>query len=79
MITEGDPFWLALLKGFGEVFLLVLLAIIAVGIGKWLYSKIKRLELQSDWFGAGKTQRLEREANAKLRDRHRKEDEASQE
>lgn len=42
-------------------------------------SLIRRLELKTNWFGAGKTQRLEREANAKLRERQRKEDEASQE
>ena len=43
-----------------------------------LPSMSRRLELKTDWFGAGKTQRLEREANAKLRDQQRKEDEAIQ-
>ncbi len=38
-ITEGDPFWLALLKGLGKTFLWILLATIAIGIGKWVYSK----------------------------------------
>lgn len=38
-LKPGDPFWLALLKSFGEVFLMILLATTAIGIGKWLYSK----------------------------------------
>lgn len=38
-IAEAEPFWLALFKGFGEVFLLILLTTIAVGVGKWVYSK----------------------------------------
>jgi hypothetical protein len=38
-IKEADPFSLALLKGFGEVFLLILLATIVIGVGKWFYSK----------------------------------------
>jgi hypothetical protein len=36
-IKKGDPFWLALIKGFGEGFILILLATIATGVGKWLY------------------------------------------
>jgi len=38
-ITDGDPLWLALIKGFGETFLLILLATIGLGIAKWAYSK----------------------------------------
>lgn len=38
-ITEGDPIWLALLKAYGETFLLILLATVVLGIGKWIYSR----------------------------------------
>lgn len=54
-IAKGDPFWLALIKGFGKTFLLILLATIAVGIGKWIYSKyvVSQNPNRDDDSGAG--------------------------
>ena len=43
---RGDAFWLTLLKGFGKTFLLILLASLAVGIGKRVYSTCRPAEVE---------------------------------